>query len=187
MLVLLAIQVKSEVFQKTELQFQAPQPYVVQTSKPIPGRPDSSSISLPYAVNGTALIVERLVSYDGAFLENNSGCEVKNVAALLMTNSGDMGISQVRVLLDQGGRQLSFQATQIPPGASLLVLEESAKRYTQSMITGCYGVIEWESDGWCVEELLSFEEADMGSLWVTRESRSYLPAFKSSKTERQHL
>ena len=97
MLVLLAIQVKSEVFQKTELQFQAPQPYVVQTSKPIPGRPDSSSISLPYAVNGTALIVERLVSYDGAFLENNSGCEVKNVAALLMTNSGDMGISQVRV------------------------------------------------------------------------------------------
>lgn len=167
MLMLLVLQVRSDTFWDTELQFQPTQSLSVQLREPIREKPVPTPISLPCAVSGTALIAERLVSYDGAFLESGSGYEVRSVAALLLKNTGDMGISEASVVLEQGGRQLTFKATQIPPGASVLVLAESAKRYAQGAITGCYGWIDWESDGWWPEELLCFEEADMGSLWVT--------------------
>ena len=175
---LLMFQVKPVIFSHSDLTFASPQSSVVQQQEKDCVKPVSESISLPYAINGTALVAEKLISYDGAFLENGSGREVSSVAALLLRNTSSMGISQAHIVLEQEEKYLIFKATQIPPGMSLLVLEENAKWYTRENITACYGWINWESDGWQPEKLLSFEEVDMGSLWVTNISESALTGIR---------
>jgi len=173
-IILLFLQVKPIVFTNSELAFQ---PTAVIAS---PQREQSieasvsKPITLPCTVEGTGLIAERLICYDGVFFENGSNCEVEGVAALLLRNTSKTGISSAHIVLEQKCRKLTFEATQIPPGVAVLVLEKCAIGYTKECVTACYGRIDWESFGWNPEDLLRFEELDMGSLWVTNVSGSDL-------------
>lgn len=125
-----------------------------------------AKIILPFSVNGTPLIAEKLISYDGAFLENKSGCEVVNLAALLLRNTSERGISSASVTIKQGSRNLDFSATCIPPSATVLVLEKNGKLFSKESVTFCYGDIDWDDDGWEIEDILSVETVDIGSLCV---------------------
>lgn len=123
--------------------------------------------SLPCAVTEEGLIAERLVRYDGAFLENGSGIEVTDAAALMLRNTGDIGISWAVVIIEQGERTLTFEATQIPPNSAVLVLEKEGQLYSSKPLSDCYGWALCETSGWQPEEYLDIAEADMGSLDIT--------------------
>ena len=174
MILLLLLQIKPTVFSKSELAF-CPTAIIVSPQREQRIEETApNSISLPCTVEGTGLIAERLISFDGAFVENGSNCEVEGIAALLLRNTSKTGISCAHIVLEQKYKKLTFEATQIPPGASVLVLEKCAIGYAKESITACYGRIDWESCGWHPEALLKFEELDMGSLWVTNISGSEL-------------
>lgn len=128
--------------------------------------PSDETIMLPFSINGSSLIAEKLISYDGAFLENKSGCEVVNLAALLLRNTSEQGISSVSITLRQGSRNLVFSATCIPPRATVLVLEKNGKLFSKESLTFCHGDIDWDNDGWEIEDVLSIERVDIGSLRI---------------------
>ena len=78
---------------------------------------------LPYA----NIMAIRLVSFDGPFYEDRSEEEIIGVAALELKNNGDTLVEYVEAVVYQENRQLRFEATYIPPGGSVLVLEKDAQ------------------------------------------------------------
>lgn len=122
---------------------------------------------LPYKIEGTTLVAERLVAYDGPFVEDGSDREVINVAALILHNFGSSGVKEAEITLAYHENSLTFQASMIPPGATAVVLEKDGKPYIQVPSTDCYGWAEQIEDGWDVESVLRIEQIDIQTLQVT--------------------
>ncbi len=93
--------------------------------------------TLPCSLKYTALVAQSLVNYEGPYWEDGTGEDVFGVAALLLENTGTIGIEYARVSVWQGSRELSFDATFIPPRSTVLILEENRQSYTSDPVTDC--------------------------------------------------
>jgi len=90
---------------------------------------DLPTISFPYAIAGTDLVVERVSSYDGYYVEDGSDKKVKNIAAIVLTNKGgDLEFAGIGI--SQGTRSLGFSASQIPAGATVIIQEQNKASYS---------------------------------------------------------
>ena len=63
--------------------------------------------------------------YDGAFLEDGSDDEVKNVLALLFKNTSDKDIQYAEYAFAVDGKPISFKVSDLPAGQTCVVLEAS--------------------------------------------------------------
>ena len=63
--------------------------------------------------------------YDGAFLEDGSDDEVKNVLALLFVNTSDKDIQYAEYAFAVDGKPISFKVSDLPAGQQCVVLEAS--------------------------------------------------------------
>ena len=63
--------------------------------------------------------------YDGAFLEDGSDDEVKNVLALLFKNTSDQDIQYAEYVFSVDGKPISFKVSDLPVGQQCVVLEAS--------------------------------------------------------------
>lgn len=63
--------------------------------------------------------------YDGAFLEDGSDDEVKNVLALLFKNNGEQDIQYAEYVFAVDGKPISFKVSDLPRGQQCVVLEAS--------------------------------------------------------------
>ena len=94
-------------------------------------------VAFPCRLQYTSLVVCKLISYDGPYLEDGSGENVMGMAALVLENTGTIGIEYARIVLMQNGQQLVFDATYIPPKSTVLVLEENKTAYSDAPVTQC--------------------------------------------------
>ncbi len=92
---------------------------------------------LPWSFQYTSLVAQALVYYDGPYWENGATEDVFGVAALLLQNTSTIGIEYARVQLTQDGQELIFDATYIPPKASVLILEENQAPFSDGPVTDC--------------------------------------------------
>ena len=126
----------------------APQFYPAATQQPVvqPEPTEETACQMPYA----GIFAQRLISYDGPFFEDGSEEELVGVAALELRNTGDAVVEYVEAVVYQEHRQLRFEATFIPPGSSVLVLEKDAQLYDTGRITGfsCPTVVRMEPQDW---------------------------------------
>ncbi|MBQ2892537.1 MAG: hypothetical protein IJE24_00215 [Oscillospiraceae bacterium] len=116
------------------------QPHSVQQ----PTQPDAQQSGVtqkpadfPFALEYTSLVAQKLISYEGAYLEDGSEEAVEDVAALVLENTGTIGIEYAQIILLQNGRELSFDATYIPPRSTVLLLEETRQPYSDAPVTDC--------------------------------------------------
>ena len=63
--------------------------------------------------------------YDGAFLEDGTDDEVKNVLALLFKNTSDKDIQYAEYAFAVDGKPISFKVSDLPAGQQCVVLEAS--------------------------------------------------------------
>ncbi len=63
--------------------------------------------------------------YDGAFLEDGTDEQVKNVLALQFVNTSDKDIQYAEYAFDVNGKPISFKVSDLPAGQSCVVLEAS--------------------------------------------------------------
>lgn len=63
--------------------------------------------------------------YDGAFLEDGSDDEVKNVLALLFVNTSDKDVQYAEYAFSVDGKPISFKVSDLPAGQQCVVLEAS--------------------------------------------------------------
>lgn len=134
----------------------------------------AEEIILPVSVPGTCLVAEQIVLYEGPFLEDDSGTEVTNVAALLLRNTGQFGVERARVVLEAGAVQLVFEADTIPAGQAVLVLEKDGKEYGPQTFTGCTGWEVCSQEDWSGAEMLEIQSVDMGTVRVTNQTDKVL-------------
>lgn len=103
-------------------------------------------------VKYTPLVVRQLASYDGPYLEDGTEEELVGVAALVVENTGTIGIEYAQLVVTQGQRELVFDATYIPPRGTVLILEKGRQLYTPDPLTACRcrtlipGTFDWEKE-----------------------------------------
>jgi len=119
------------------------------------------------------LVASQLVMYEGPFLESGGDVPVSDITALILYNSGDREIAQAEVVLT-GEVELTFFASNIMPGARVLVLEKNAAAWQEWNISGCSGWVNEETEVTIPEGALQIREVDMGTLSVTNISREKL-------------
>lgn len=118
-------------------------------SQPQESQPEP--ITFPYSVPGTGIVVQKISSYDGVYIEDGSDQEISNVAAMLMTNSSGNAIEYVSVSLKCDGELMEFEASDIPSGAAVLVQEKNKKSYSGGTYTECIGTAA-QMDGFGMAE-----------------------------------
>ena len=130
--------------------------------------------SFPMEVEGTHLTVTQLSGYTGPFWENDKGMVVKNAAAILVENTGDLLAAEGAVILQWAGTTMVFELEGIPPGAQVLILEKDAQTYAAGMPSACYG--------WCREEYpedmghVVVSAVTQGGMEVTNRTAATIPA-----------
>lgn len=130
-------------------------------------------LQFPFAIPGTTLIAERIVSYDGWFAEGDEGRDVVNCAALLLYNCGEYGIDSGEVVLEAGTVRFEFSVSTLPAGERLLVPEKKGLEYGPEQFSSCNGTQVSQQGEWS-ENRIGLEYPDMGSVVVTNLSDQIL-------------
>lgn len=130
-------------------------------------------VELPCRVQGTDLVASQLVMYEGPYLETGGDEPVSDITALILYNSGDREIAQAEVVLT-GEEELTFFASNIMPGARVLVLEKNAAAWKKRKISACTGWVNEDAGQILPVDALQIAEADMGTVVVTNISREKL-------------
>ncbi len=148
-------------------------PASLEATRPAPTEPTviqvggSQQGDLPQALQYTSLVARDLVGYDGPYLEDGSEEELIGVAALLLENTGSIGIEFAQIIVAQEGRELVFDATYIPPRSTVLVLEKNRRAFFRDPVESvrCRTLIPGSFD-WAKDSILT-EPGEGFSLQVT--------------------
>lgn len=134
------------------------------------GTEASAPRSLPCTLENGTLVAEELVEYEGPYLEDGSGEPVAGIAALMLHNTGNRGISSCAVAIQQGGRTLYFCATWIPAGARVLVLSCDRSVFSRAPVTDCRCIaVRWE-DFYSAGPGVQVSQSPDGQLTVTNDT-----------------
>lgn len=162
----------------TEPAEESPQPVATQkptendvppaTTKPGTQKPaEGKELSFPYTIPGSSLVIHKVDSYNGVFLEDGSDRSVSGICTLVLTNSGSTDVEYADISLVQGKRTLLFKATVLRAGCTVVVQEASAALYEEGAYTSCTAdVAEVAKLEMSSDKVQILENAD-GSLTVT--------------------
>ncbi|MBQ5951129.1 MAG: hypothetical protein IJL66_03140 [Lachnospiraceae bacterium] len=102
----------------------------VPTTLPLP------EISFPYTIEGSEVVIEKLSTYNGYYIEDGKDESVSGVAAIVLTNKGS-DATFVGVGISQAGGALAFSGSQIPAGATVIILEQNKAAYDGNPCYSC--------------------------------------------------
>ena len=139
--------------------------------------PDDS-VSFPYAIPGTNLVIQSVRSYDGVFLEDGSNREVTGISAMVLQNSGKTAVEYAQITLNQGNSELNYKAVCIPAGATVVIQESNASQYLDSKYTSCSANVAEIATLEMSETLVKIEEVENGTLLVTNLTDSAIPCVR---------
>ena len=146
-------------------EFSAPE--TEQTAPEDTTAPPGEETGLPCTFRYTSLVAQALTVYDGPSLEDGTEAALEDVAALVLENTGTVGIEYAQIVLTQDGQELRFEATYIPPRATVLVVEADQTLYSDAPVENCRirtvipGSFDWSKG------TIRIEERGLGSLAVT--------------------
>ena len=126
---------------------ETPQPVITQpnggngnppaTVSPTQAPTESKEMSFPYKIPGTSLVITKIDSYDGVFLEDGSDRSVTDICALVLTNSGETDVEYADITIRQGNRSLLFKVTVLRAGCTVVVQEASAAPFAEGTYHSC--------------------------------------------------
>lgn len=123
---------------------------------------------LPAPISCTPLVVEKLSAYDGSFLEDGSGQEVMDVAAILLHNHSASVIPYAYITVYTPSCRYTFDAFMIPPDSSVLVPEVNGKKLQEVSVVRVFGWITVNNQTQDIR-LETWEKGNDG-LWVQNAS-----------------
>lgn len=135
-------------------------------------------ISFPYSIPGTNLVIQKLDSYDGVFLEDGSDRDVTGIAAMVIKNTGSTGVEYAKITLTQGDRELVFTVAGLCSGAQAVVQESSAAAYQKANYQECTAEVAELASFEMSESLVKVTENTDGSLSVTNLTQQTIPCVR---------
>lgn len=141
--------------------------FAAATAESINKATEVETVCFPMQIPGTTLIAERICVYDGPFLEDRSQREVMNIAALQVCNIGRNTILEVNITVSSQETVLLFRGEQIPPGATVALLEREGKSSPSKQFNKCNGWQVAARSEDLLNEKIEVSDEDMGTLLVT--------------------
>ncbi|MDO4491088.1 MAG: hypothetical protein Q4B85_08485 [Lachnospiraceae bacterium] len=135
-------------------------------------------ITFPYEIPDTGIIVDQMLSYDGAYMEDGSGDEIGGVAAITFTNNGSSAIEFIQFIAVQNGVERRFCASDIPQGAQCLAMEVNRAGFDGSPCTSFVADTAWADSLDMASSQISVEENEEGTLTVTNVSGADIPCVR---------
>ncbi len=136
-------------------------------------------ISLPYEIPNTDLVLGRLDSYKGVFLEQGTDVQKDNVAMILLINEGVQAVEYgILTVTLEDGTVLEFEPTCLPAGGKMVVQENAGKPYPGGQIKQCVGETATLKDLPMSEGEVKVTENADSSLTVTNLTLRKLPAVR---------
>ena len=132
----------------------------------------SDGFGLPFTIPGTTLQATEMSAYDGPFLEDGSGREVVNVAALHVYNNGEKEIRRACIILQTDHGRYVFYGRHLPPKATVVLLEMDCVAYQKGRINDCSGWQELSEQP--PIEGIAITDRDNGTLIVTNTTDVHL-------------
>ncbi len=140
-----------------------------------PAPPKDPSITFPYTIPNTGLVIENIMSYDGIFLENGADTETTGTAAIILKNNSTAAVEYITITLTCNGKQLQFAASDLPAGARLVAMEINEGKYLEGTYTKCDTSIAWLDRLEMSESLVQVTEKENGDLVVTNLTDQNIP------------
>lgn len=124
---------------------------------------------LPIKIAGTDLIAEKLIMYDGPYVEDGSNGEVFGIYALVVYNPKQVWIENANIQIRTQSALLEFSGSYFPPGKRCVLLECNQTKYENKNILSCDGTCAFMGDE-SVLEVLTLTNINMGQVNVKNES-----------------
>lgn len=137
-----------------------------------------TALEFPYAIPGADLVIQKIDSYDGIFLEDGSDRNVSGVCAMVLVNQGSIGVEYANINLSQNGANLVFKATVVPAGATVVVQESNGAAYSTADVTDCTADVAVVDAFEMSASLVEVKENDDGSLQVTNLTGETIPCVR---------
>lgn len=127
----------------------------------------AEAAQLPMLVQGTELLAEEILTYEGEYIEDTEFGEFVYVTGLILRNTGDNGVICAKIKLAGQRDILEFDATYIPPGEAVLVLEKNRKETKESSFYSCTGTVEYDKNSWQENKEIKVRYLDANCIAVT--------------------
>lgn len=125
------------------------------------------ALSFPFAIEGTSLIAERVICYEGPKLESGSDEPVASVLALVVSNSQCEPLRNVELTLTDAKDTYHFRGSVLPGQAQTMLVETEDAPWTSGPFLDCSGTAQTFEGKTLAGGVLGFEDVDMGTVAVT--------------------
>lgn len=103
-------------------------------------------IKFPCEISDYDLVIEKLGSYSGAYVEDGTNEMVSDTAMILVKNMGNKAVEYAEITLDFQDDTLFFKVSALPAGESVIAMEQERKHIPVLKIANCTAtVIEKDS------------------------------------------
>ncbi len=143
----------------------------------VEGTPSIPTISFPYDISGTGLVIEQVGAYDGYFIEDGSDAEVSGIAAIVLKNNGS-SLEFVGIGISQGTRSLAFTGSLIPAGATVILQEQNRAEYSLDPYYSATATTKITDGFEMSKDLVSVKDNGKNKLVVTNISNNTIPYVK---------
>lgn len=97
--------------------------------------PVTAPLELPCVIRNASLIVLQLGSFEGPSADGTR--QIRDVAAILVSNPLPRALEYAEIRLRQGTRTLVFEISHLPAGGRILVTERSQQQYSGEPVYEC--------------------------------------------------
>lgn len=148
------------------------------TKPPKPTTEPVKTLSFPYQIPGTSLVIQKLDSYDGPFLEDGSDRDISGVCAMVVKNAGSKAVEYAKITLTQGDRTLTFTVSGLRAGASTVAQEAKAAAYSKEKYNECTAEVAELSSFEMSSDAVKVTENEDGTLNVTNLTQQTIPCVR---------
>lgn len=131
------------------------------------------SVIFPCRIGDTDLWAERVLLYEGGFLEDGSNKEVVDILALEIINKGDQIVRAAAVELKNDTEHFEFCGTYLLPGKSVIILEKNMKRTMDFNFSTCRGISQNGVSNWKDAQYFLMNLPDPLTLEITNPTDSF--------------
>ena len=79
----------------------------------------------PYQIPNTSLVIQKVRSYDGVFIEDGSDRKVSGISAIVVENVGDEYIEYAKISMQCNEKQLVYELKLLEPKGVIIVQEST--------------------------------------------------------------
>ena len=136
---------------------------------PVEAGAERVELKFPFLIEGTELIAEYFVCYEGDFFEDRSGEFIMDGAALCVYNRGDTDIEFASIHIETLDGVYCFEGTCIPAHGKVVILEKYKSSYPENPVYFAAGRT-MATDKSSVLDELQIEAVDLGRIKVANNS-----------------